>query len=149
MDSHRLSGRTARQRAKVGRRTLCVLASAAVTVAQAGGARLHSDLENKRFVGPLGIEGEAHPPNDMLTFSDGRFTSEICRQYGFRPASYWVRQDDAGVRFRTELHSPDNGTIRFDGVYDGEELHATAVWTKERWYWTVEQKFVFTGGAVR
>jgi hypothetical protein len=35
--------------------------------------------------------------------------------------------------------------MRFEGLFDGKELLATAVWKKERWYWTIEQKFRFKG----
>lgn len=105
-------------------------------------------LEGMRFGGPFAVEGEASPSNDVLVFEDGLFWSRICLEYGFEPAHYWVRRDADGLRFRARAESPENGTIRFEGIFDGEELKATALWTKERWYWTIEQKFVFTGRPV-
>jgi len=106
---------------------------------------LRHGLQDMRFIGPLGTEDETNPPDDVLTFSDGQLSSKICLQYGFAPAPYWVRRDADGLHFRAELHSPASGTIRFDGVFDGEQLRARALWTKKRWYWTVEQRLVFTG----
>lgn len=106
---------------------------------------LRHSLEGMRFVGPLAIEGETDPSEDLLTFEDGRFSSRTCLQYGFAPAPYWVRRDAEGLRFRADLESPEHGTIRFEGVFDGTAMVATARWTKKRWYWTVEQTFRFTG----
>lgn len=102
-------------------------------------------LQDIKLVGPLAIEGEVVPPDDVLTFKDGMFSSRTCRRFGFAPAPYWVRRDSDGLHFRATLQSPESGTIRFDGVFDGKQMRATAQWTKERWYWTVEQTIRFTG----
>lgn len=109
---------------------------------------LSHDLQGMRFRGPLGTDDETEPPDDILTFSGGKLSSKICLRYGFAPAPYWVRRDTDGLHFRAELHSPTSGTIRFDGVFDGGQLHARALWTKKRWYWTVEQRLLFTGRPV-
>jgi hypothetical protein len=101
-----------------------------------------------RFKGPLAVKGETDPPMDVLSFKDGRFSSKACHQYGFTSAPYWVRRDADGLHFLAELKSPENGTMRFEGTYDGGTLEATASWTKERWYWTIEQTFRFSGRPV-
>lgn len=103
-------------------------------------------LQDVKFVGPLAVGGETVPPDDVLTFEDGMFSSRTCRGFGFAPAPYWVRRDADGLHFRATLQSPENGEIRFDGVFDGKQTRATAQWTKERWYWTVDQTIEFTGG---
>ena len=102
-------------------------------------------LEGMRFVGPLSVEGETSPDEDVLSFNGGKLASEVCIRYGFAPALYWVRRDAGGLHFIAELESPDNGKIRFEGVTDGKQMSATALWTKERWYWTIEQKLHFKG----
>jgi hypothetical protein len=109
---------------------------------------LRQGLQGMRFAGSLGVKDDADPQEEILSFADGRFTSRICREYGFPPAPYWVRRDADGLHFFAELHNPENGTIRFEGVFDGEEMQATALWTKERWYWTLEQKLFFEGRPV-
>jgi hypothetical protein len=106
---------------------------------------LKHELEGMQFVGPLVVGDQTDPSEDVLTFEDGQFSSQTCLEYGFAPAPYWVRSDDDGLHFRAELQNPQHGTIRFEGVFDGEEMLATALWTKERWYWTVEQDFRFAG----
>ena len=108
-------------------------------------AKLTDSMQGMQFAGPLAVKDETNPPNDVLSFKDGEFSSKACHRYGFTAAPYWVRRDDDGLHFRAELTSPENGTMRFEGIYDGETLQATALWTKERWYWTIEQKFQFTG----
>ena len=106
---------------------------------------LRQGLQGMRFVGSLGVADDANTREEVMSFEDGMFSSEICRGYGFPPAPYWVRRDAEGLHFRAELHNPENGTIRFEGVFDGDEMTATGLWTKERWYWTLEQKLLFEG----
>lgn len=111
---------------------------------------LRHGLEGMEFSGSLAFGDETEPSDeDVLTFTDGKFSSQACLEYGFAPAPYWVRRDADGIHFRVELLSPEHGTLHFEGVYDGEEMQVTALWTKDRWYWTVEQKLRFTGRPVR
>jgi len=98
-----------------------------------------------QFVGPLRIGGDVVPPDDVLSFKDGKFSSKTCRGFGFAPAPYWVRRDADGLHFRAELKSPGHGKIQFKGTFNGERLIAAAVWKKERWYWTLKQQIAFTG----
>jgi hypothetical protein len=106
---------------------------------------LTNGLQDTQFIGPFGVEDEANPSDDVWTFKDGKLSSQTCLEYGFAAAPYWVRRDADGLHFRAELRSPANGTIQIEGVFDGRELRAHALWTKERWYWTIEQTLVFTG----
>lgn len=111
---------------------------------------LRHGLEGMAFSGSLAFGDETEPSDeDVLTFTDGKFSSRTCLEYGFTPAPYWVRRDADGVHFRAELHSSEHGTLHFEGVYDGKEMKVTGLWTKDRWYWTVEQKLRFTGRPVR
>jgi hypothetical protein len=109
---------------------------------------LRHGLEGMQFIGTLAVGDETNPSEDVLTFKDGEFSSQTCLETGFAPAPYWVRSDADGLHFRAELQNPEHGTIRFEGLFDGEEMQASALWTKRRWYWTIEQKFRFTGRPV-
>lgn len=109
---------------------------------------LRDSLQGRRFRGALAVGDETLAQDEVLSFEDGEFSSRLCRRYGFGPAPYWVRRDAAGLHFRADLQSARSGTIRFEGVFDGERMRATARWTKERWYWTVEQTLRFTGRAL-
>lgn len=105
-----------------------------------------SFLESRRFVGKMGVESETRPEDDVFTFKDGTFSAKSCAEWGFAPAPYWVRRDSDGrLHFLSTLKSPEHGVMHYEGVYDGKQMKATAKWTKERWYWTTERKYVFTG----
>jgi hypothetical protein len=120
-------------------------ASFIAQVAAASSPELIHALRNISFIGPLGVEKEQTPAEDVLSFKEETFASKTCAEWGFSPAPYWLRRDTDGLHFRAELHSPEHGVMRFEGVFDGNELVATAVWIKRRWYWTIEQKFRFKG----
>jgi hypothetical protein len=114
--------------------------------AQNTGARqqvpaIENNLEGIRFVGPFGAEAEANPKQDGFTFKDGKFATDSCLEWGFTPAPYWVRQAADGLHFLAELKSPDHGTMRYEGVYNGRKLTVVGYWKKERWYWTIERTY--------
>lgn len=122
---------------------LQVLALSPIALAQSPPSRgersaMQSELEGLRFVGPFGAEGEAKPKQDTFTFKDGKFATASCLEWGFVPAPFWTRRDSNGVHFLAELESPEHGTLRYEGMYDGKELSIVGYWKKERWYWTVE-----------
>lgn len=104
-----------------------------------------SELDGLRFVGPFGAEGEVKPKEDVFTFKDGKFATAICLEWGFIPAPFWTRRDSKGLHFLAELKSPDHGTMRYQGTYDGKVLSVVGYWKKERWYWTIERTYRGTG----
>ena len=69
-------------------------------------------LDGMRFVGPMGVEDEKAPEEDVFIFKDGTFVSESCAKWGFAPAPYWVRRDANGIRFLAELSSDEHGRMR-------------------------------------
>lgn len=103
------------------------------------------ELADTKVAGTLVFDSGNEPADEVLIFEDGTLTSQACAEWGYGPAPYWVRRGPAGLHFRASLESEEHGTIRFVGVFDGERVRATAVWHKERWYWTVEEKMRFTG----
>lgn len=110
------------------------------------GSHISTELDNRRFPGTLRAQGDAKPEEDVFTFKDGKFVSEGCLEWGFTPAPYWVRKDSEGVHFLSELSSPEHGTMRYEGTFDGKALKGTAKWKKVRWYWTLERDYNFMGG---
>lgn len=104
-------------------------------------AGIETELEGRQFAGPFGAEGEAKPQEDTFTFKDGKFATGSCLEWGFVPAPYWVRRDAKGTYFLAELESPEHGTMRYEGVFDGKELKVVGYWKKERWYWTTERTY--------
>lgn len=98
-------------------------------------------LDGLKFIGPFGAEGEKAPKDDIFTFKDGKFSTASCLQWGFTPGPYWTRSDPKGIRFLAELESPDHGTMRYEGLFDGKVLNVVGYWKKERWYWTIERTY--------
>ncbi len=98
-----------------------------------------------QFIGPMGVEDETNPEEDVFTFKDGKFVSKSCAKWGFSPAPYWVRWDADGIHFLAELESEEHGKMRYEGVFDGNEMRVVAYWKKERWYWTIERTYRFRG----
>ncbi|NIW14790.1 MAG: hypothetical protein GWN31_12875, partial [Candidatus Thorarchaeota archaeon] len=45
-------------------------------------------LDGKKFVGPTGEKGKKVDHEDVLSFSDGTFTSSACFPYGFKSGPY-------------------------------------------------------------
>ena len=106
---------------------------------------VETELEGIRFVGPFGAEEETRPKQDSFTFKNGKFATGSCLEWGFVPAPYWVRRDAKGVHFLAELESPEHGTMRYEGVFDGKVLTVVGYWKKQRWYWTTERTYRGSG----
>ncbi len=82
---------------------------------------------------------------DKLTFSNGMFSSALCKQYNFSDAPYWVRREGDQVHFLAELTSPTDGRMVWKGIIRGDTLEGTMRWTKERWYWTIDTEHKIQG----
>ena len=106
-------------------------------------------LDGRQFRGPVGMKGKPRRREDSFVFKDGQFISENCKAQGFTPGVYWVRQEDGEIHFRAELKSPEHGTIVYKGQVRGDELEASFVWRKDRWYWNVERDYWFKGKLVK
>ncbi len=124
---------------------LCAFTAAAEDPSQAAAKTTIESIGNKRFVGPMGVVGDPNPTEDVFIFKDGTFVSNSCLEWGFSPATYWVQKRADGLHFLAELTSPDHGKMRYQGVYDGSQIKGNVMWKKERWYWTIEREYRFTG----
>ena len=90
-------------------------------------------------------DGEKPPLGDQLMFSNGKFSSAVCKRYNFAEAPYWVRVEGDQVHFLAELTSPTDGKMVWKGTVRGDTLEGTMRWTKERWYWTIDTEHVIRG----
>ena len=101
-----------------------------------------SPVDGKNFLGEmLSGEGKVLTSQEKLVFKNGRFASEACRKFGFGDGPYWLRMEDGKIQFIAETVSPDNGTMHWKGTITGDQVDASFVWTKKRWYWTIEREF--------
>jgi hypothetical protein len=104
-----------------------------------------SSLDGRTFVTQSGEKGKQASKKDTFVFRDGRFLSETCTPYGFGDAPYQATDDGATVRFHAETHSPTHGKMVWDGIVNNNDIEATSIWTRERWYWKIKKEYWFRG----
>ena len=102
-------------------------------------------LDGKKFVGPTGEKGKKVDHEDVLSFSDGKFTSSECFQYGFKGGPYTTAVEGDTIHFEAETISPTHGKMVWQGTLKGDILDVTYNWTKERWFWTTFREYWFRG----
>lgn len=130
---------------------LCACMLAAVIAGVGGIASYAAEpshlLDGKTFVGLNGEKGRtlATGEREALIFADGLFTSASCAPYHFGSSVYSTRVEGKRIYFEALTTSPSHGQIAWQGVVEGDEAHATFVWTKERWYWDTRREYWFKG----
>jgi hypothetical protein len=102
-------------------------------------------LDGKKFVGPTGEKGKKDHHEDVLSFSDGMFTSFECFQYGFKGGPYTATVEGDSIHFQAVTISPTHGKMEWKGTLKNGTLDVTYSWTKERWLWTTFREYWFTG----
>ena len=107
------------------------------------------NLDGKKFIGPTGEKGKKVHHEDVLSFSDGKFTSSECFQYGFKGGSYTTTVEADSIHFHAETTSPTHGKMVWKGTLKGDTLDVTYTWTKERWLWTTFREYWFKGSLAR
>jgi len=102
-------------------------------------------LDGKKFIGPTGEKGKKVHHEDVLHFSDGKFTSSECFQYGFKGGPYTTTIEGGTIHFQAETISSTHGKMVWQGTLKGDTLEVTYTWTKERWFWTTFREYWFKG----
>ena len=106
-------------------------------------------FDGKKFSGPTGEKGKKVHHEDVLSFSDGKFTSSECLQYGFKGGPYTATVEAESIHFHAETTSPTHGKMVWKGTLQGDTLAVTYTWTKERWFWTNFREYWFKGSLVK
>jgi hypothetical protein len=126
-----------------------LLALPIVTLWGIGGVEAASpasaSLDGKKFVGPTGEKGKKVHHIDAFSFSDGKFTSSACFQYGFKSGPYTATVEGDFIHFQAETSSPTHGKMVWKGTLDGDTLDVSYTWTKQRWLWTTFREYWFKG----
>ncbi len=102
-------------------------------------------LDGKKFIGPTGEKGKKVHHVDVLSFSDGKFTSSACFQYGFNGGPYTVTVEGDFIHFQAKTSSPTHGKMVWKGTLNGDTLDVSYTWTKKRWLWTTFREYWFKG----
>jgi len=125
------------------------------TGAEEGGSKAQDNIavshifDGKKFSGPTGEKGKKVHHEDVLSFSDGKFTSSECLQYGFKGGPYTATVEAESIHFYAETTSPTHGKMVWKGTLQGDTLAVTYTWTKERWFWTTFREYWFKGSLVK
>lgn len=106
-------------------------------------------LDGKKFIGPTGEKGKEVHHEDVLSFSDGKFTSSECFQFGFEGGPYTATVRGDSIHFHAVTTSPTHGKMEWRGTLKGDTLEVTYSWTKERWLWTTYREYWFQGSLVK
>jgi len=102
-------------------------------------------LDGKKFVGKTGEKGKNVHHEDVLSFSEGKFTSSACFKYGFKDGPYTAAVEGDSIHFQAETISPTHGKMVWKGTLKGDTLNVDYTWTKERWLWTTYREYWFKG----
>ena len=102
-------------------------------------------LDGKKFVGLTGEKGKKVHHEDVLGFSDGKFTSSACFKYGFASGPYTATVEGDSVHFQAVTVSPTHGKMVWQGILKDGTLVVNYTWTKERWLWTTHREYWFKG----
>lgn len=103
-------------------------------------------LDGMVFVGKTGEQGGQFEEQNELVFKDGKLYSSSCASRGFGAGEYETLQENGQIRFRSIIHSPEQGEILWQGTVNGKVADATYIWTRERWWWKdVIKRFWFIG----
>lgn len=102
-------------------------------------------LDGRTFHGEALDENGVVRAKDVVTFKDGKFYSENCKQFGFNEIPYWTRMDGETIHFLAESESPASGTMVYRGTIRGAYVEGKVLWTKKRWYWSIRREIRFRG----
>jgi hypothetical protein len=104
---------------------LALLAAIAVLPARAAGP-----LDGKSFVGTMTEKGKTKADTDSFQFANGKFHSNGCDPYGFRPSAYKAQKAGDDWTFTSESTSPKEGTMAWKGTVAGDTISGEVAWTK-------------------
>ena len=85
-------------------------------------------LDGKVFLADAGIKGKAaDEKDDVLSFTNGKFHSSSCDQYGYNKGDYKTIAEADGIRFETETYSEKYGKLAWRGVVRGDAIEGTFI----------------------
>jgi hypothetical protein len=107
--------------------------------------RINGPLDGLVFVGKLQSVDGSISLDDTLHFNEGHFWSSGCTKCSFMPGAYWTRTNGTATEFRGVLESPERGRFTYKGSVQDGNIEVKIHWLRERWYWTVDRDYEFSG----
>lgn len=83
-------------------------------------------LDGKTFTGEVGDKGKAGDP-DKFIFTNGKFHSTACDQYGYTDAPYTAISKDGKTTFTSITKNKDGDTITWNGTVTKNSIDGAAV----------------------
>jgi hypothetical protein len=90
-----------------------------------------SALDGRNFDGVVLERGKTSGDADTLIFSDGRFRSTACDQYGYADGPYTASVSGDAIAFEAETESPKYGKLLWKGVVRGHKLDGTLTMVRD------------------
>lgn len=89
----------------------------------AGAASAAALLDGKQFVGDAGVVGKAaDAKGDVISFTDGKFHSSSCDQYGYGKGDYTATRVGDVIQFEATTISDKDGRLHWKGTLKGDAL---------------------------
>jgi hypothetical protein len=121
-----------------------ILFIAATTANDAAIPAAAGPLDGMVFVGQVGPEGKPDF-DEELHFNNGYFWTKNCIRCAYQPGIYWVRKVGASIHFQGELQKENGSKFRYTGRIADGRARVTVLWSKDRWYWSIERTLIFIG----
>ena len=82
-------------------------------------------LDGKTFTGTVGNASSDKGQADDFVFRDGKFSSKLCDQFGYKEGDYWVFPKDNATTFTAKTASDAGGKKSWSGSVKGNSLEGT------------------------
>ena len=96
-------------------------------------------LDGKTFAGQVGEKGQANAVADNFVFTNGKFASTLCSQFGYGEGVYKTTGAKDAVHFTAETTSQAGGKKDWQGTVKGEVIEGGATTvengqTSQQWF---------------
>ena len=72
--------------------------------------------------------------DDILTFRDGSFQSDLQAGRGYDKGEYTAVTKDSNIWFEAKTVSPHEGELLWTGVIEGNAINGSYLYTKKGWF---------------
>lgn len=90
-------------------------------------------LENRTLEGNV-YDAILNGENDILTFRDGSFQSNLYAGRGYEKGDYTTVTRGSSISFEARTISPQDGELLWTGVIEGNAINGSYLSTKKGWF---------------
>lgn len=111
--------------------TLLVLVLLSISIVSAAGPLIA--MENRTLDGNV-YDTILNNEDDILTFQDGLFQSNLSAELGYDKGEYTTVTKGNSIRFKAKTVSPHEGELFWTGVIEGNTINGSYLNTKKGWF---------------